>query len=66
MARGLLQQRHQARERRDVIKRIPDRHCQTSSGSEDSYHLAKGLAPVREEHESKLAHDGIEGLIREW
>jgi hypothetical protein len=35
-----------------------------ASGSQDPQHLAEGLPPIGEEHQAKLADDGVEGLIR--
>jgi len=62
-SRQSLQQRHFGRVCGYVVQRVLDRNGQPSPGSQDAKHLAKRLAAVREEHESKLAHDGVEGLI---
>jgi hypothetical protein len=64
LTRHPLKQCHLGRVCRRVGEGVPDRDGQMASGSQDPQHLAESLPPIREEHQAKLADDGVAGLIR--
>ena len=48
-----------------VLKRVPDRDGQPSCRHYYTRNLVQRLAAICEKHEAELAHDGVEGMIRE-
>src|SRR5262245_22048439 len=46
-----------------VDDRCAHRHCQPTVRREHTPHLAEGCSPVWEEHQPKLAEDGVEGAV---
>jgi hypothetical protein len=50
---------------RRIFKRIPYGDGNSPAGCQHPQHLAQGLTSIRKKHQTKLADNGVEALIRE-